>query len=215
MSPRRFRMPAGAALAAAVILTITPTHAQENPDLPGSDQGSSQESSQESDGDPNAGSNQDSTGGSLSSSLPGSSVPGSSTPDSPTTNDGLYEGSIQVVDGAADNQQVITGQVFDDVNKNSVLDDDESGIEGVNVTNGIDVVSTDTEGRYELPVRGNMSVSVTQPAGWQTPVDEHNFAQFSYEHYPEGSPDLTFGGLDPTGDVPTAVNFPLAASDAT
>ena len=219
MSPRRFRMPAGATLAAAVILTITPTHAQENPDLPGSDQessqGSSQESSQESDGDPNAGSNQDSTGGSLSSSLPGSSVPGSSTPDSPTTNDGLYEGSIQVVDGAADNQQVITGQVFDDVNKNSVLDDDESGIEGVNVTNGIDVVSTDTEGRYELPVRGNMSVSVTQPAGWQTPVDEHNFAQFSYEHYPEGSPDLTFGGLDPTGDVPTAVNFPLAASDAT
>ncbi|MGO1950923.1 MAG: calcineurin-like phosphoesterase C-terminal domain-containing protein, partial [Mycobacteriaceae bacterium] len=91
----------------------------------------------------------------------------------------------------------------------------ESGIPDVQVTNGIDVATTGPDGRYELPVRDNMSVSVTQPAGWQVPVDEHNFAQFSYEHYPEGSPALQFGGLEPTGGVPTAVNFPLAASDAT
>ncbi|HIW91769.1 MAG TPA: calcineurin-like phosphoesterase C-terminal domain-containing protein [Candidatus Corynebacterium avicola] len=211
MSLRKFRMPAGAALAAAVILTVTPAQAQEDADLPGSDQGSSQSSEQGS----GEGSNEGSADGSVPGSLPDSSLPGSSTPGGPTTNEGLYEGSVEVVDGESDNQEVISGQVFDDANKNSVLDGEETGVEGVSVSNGVDVVTTDAEGRYELPARDNMSVSVSQPSGWQTPVDENNFAQFSYEHYPEGSPDLKFGGLEPTGNVPTAVNFPLAKSEAT
>src|SRR5699024_991717 len=67
----------------------------------------------------------------------------------------------------------------------------------------------------ELPVRGDFTAFVTQPAGWQVPVDEENFAQFSYNHYPEGSPELEFGGLEPTGDTPAAVNFPMARSEAT
>lgn len=150
------------------------------------------------------------------SALPGSSSrPGSSAPTDPSGNEGLYEGSVEVVDGEANDQSIFTGRVFDDANKNSTLDGDEAGVPGVRVTNGIDVTTTDDTGRYELPVRDNMSVSVTQPAGWQVPVDEDNFAQFSYQHYPEGSPDLTFGGLEPTGPVPSAVNFPLAASEAT
>lgn len=149
-----------------------------------------------------------------SSSLPGSSeLPNS--PGAGTGNDGLYEGGVEVVEGEAENQDVITGQVFDDTNRNSALDGDEAGIEGVSVTNGVDVVITDAEGRYELPASDNMTVSVTQPAGWQVPVDGQMFAQFSYNHLPEGSPDLQFGGLEPTGPVPTAVNFPLAQSEAT
>lgn len=151
-----------------------------------------------------------------SSSLPGSSeLPDSPGPGAGTGNDGLYEGGVEVVEGEAENQDVITGQVFDDTNRNSALDGDEAGIEGVSVTNGVDVVITDAEGRYELPASDNMTVSVTQPAGWQVPVDGQMFAQFSYNHLPEGSPDLQFGGLEPTGPVPTAVNFPLAQSEAT
>lgn len=148
-----------------------------------------------------------------SSGSGGSTVP--SDPSDPSGNDGLYEGSVEVVDGDAEDQTLFTGHVFDDTNRNSVLDADETGVPGVSVTNGIEVVTTDDDGRYELPVRDNMSVSVTQPAGWQAPVDEHNFVQFSYEHHPEGSPALKFGGLEPTGPVPTAVNFPLAESRAT
>lgn len=150
------------------------------------------------------------------SALPGSSSrPGSSAPTDPSGNEGLYEGAVEIVNGEAEDQTLFTGRVFDDANKNSTLDGDEAGIPGVSVSNGVEVTTTDDTGRYELPVRDNMSVSVTQPAGWQVPVDENNFAQFSYQHYPEGSPDLEFGGLEPSGPVPTAVNFPLAASQAT
>ncbi|WP_297007105.1 calcineurin-like phosphoesterase family protein [uncultured Corynebacterium sp.] len=147
-----------------------------------------------------------------SGSLPGSSDAGSGTP---TTNDGLYEGHVDVSDEPADDQSTFTGRVFDDANRNSVLDDGEQPVAGVPVSNGVDVTTTDEEGRYELPAGDNVTLSVTQPAGWQVPVDADNFAQFSYNHLPEGSTDLRFGGLEPTGDVPAAVNFPMAKSDAT
>src|SRR5690606_6071191 len=74
---------------------------------------------------------------------------------------------------------------------------------------------TDGRGRYELPVEDNMTVFVTQPRGYQVPVDEDNVAQFSYNHLPEGSPELEFGGIDPTGAVPAALNFPLSKSGLT
>jgi hypothetical protein len=44
-----------------------------------------------------------------------------------------------------------------------------------------------------------MTVFVTQPRGYQVPVDQDNVAQFSYHHLPEGSPELKFGGIDSTG----------------
>ena len=83
------------------------------------------------------------------------------------------------------------------------------------VSNGQQVVTTDAKGRYEVPVKDNTNVFVTQPAGYQVPVDEDNVAQFSYTHLPEGSPELRYGGIAPTGALPDAVNFPLAKSKAT
>ncbi|GHD13779.1 calcineurin-like phosphoesterase C-terminal domain-containing protein [Zhihengliuella salsuginis] len=127
-----------------------------------------------------------------------------------------YRGQVDVVagDGAAD--EVLRGVVFDDRNENSTQDRGERGIKGVTVSNGRDVVETDAKGRYELPAFENMTAFVTQPAGWQVPVDADNVAQFSYNHLPEGSPeDLKFGGLAPTGALPEAVNFPLAKAKQT
>ncbi|WP_209373638.1 calcineurin-like phosphoesterase C-terminal domain-containing protein [Brevibacterium renqingii] len=126
----------------------------------------------------------------------------------------LYRGHVQVDRGQAADPEQFTGQVFDDVNENSKLDGDERGIPGVAVSNGVDVVQTDGAGRYSLPVRENMTVSVTQPAGWQVPVDEDKVAQFSYNHLPEGSGDLKYGGIEPTGPTPKAVNFPMIESQA-
>ena len=153
----------------------------------------------------------------LGSSLPGSSDLGSSDLGSSTPGEtGLYEGSVEAAEKDAEDQSTITGHVFDDANKNSTYDDNEKGIEGVKVTNGRDVTTTDAKGRYTLPVYEDMNVSVTQPTGWQVPVDADNFAQFSYVHKPAGSPkDLKFGGLKPTGAVPEYVNFPMAKSQAT
>lgn len=176
----------GVAAAAAIAMTVVPAAAQGSLEIPTGSLGGSAE-------------------GSLGDLLPGG----------PSTNDGLYTGGVQVVDGEADDPEVLAGQVFDDANKNSRIDGGEAGIPGVSVSNGLDVVQTDEEGRYELPVRGDFTAFVTQPAGWQVPVDEQMFAQFSYNHYPEGSPELKFGGVEPTGAIPEAVNFPMAKSEAT
>jgi C terminal of Calcineurin-like phosphoesterase/N terminal of Calcineurin-like phosphoesterase/Calcineurin-like phosphoesterase len=85
----------------------------------------------------------------------------------------------------------------------------------VTVSNGREVVTTDGQGRYELPAYDNMTVFVTQPRGYQVPVDEDNVAQYFYHHSPEGSPELKYGGIAPTGALPEAVNFPLATSGQT
>jgi 3',5'-cyclic AMP phosphodiesterase CpdA len=132
----------------------------------------------------------------------------------------LYVGGVEVVRGpattkAAAAKKTVTGRVFEDANKNSRFDGREKGIAGVVVSNGRDVTKTNKRGVYTLPVYDNMTVTVTQPSGYQVPVDEHNIAQFHYNHLPAGTPEkLRFGGIAPTGPVPSAVNFPMMASKA-
>ncbi|MGP3929095.1 calcineurin-like phosphoesterase C-terminal domain-containing protein [Nonomuraea sp. KM88] len=128
-----------------------------------------------------------------------------------------YRGHVEVVrtpDGPAD-PSVLTGTVFDDRDRDSVHDRHERGLRDVVVSNGRDVVTTDSRGRYRLPVYDNMTVFITQPAGYQVPVDASNVAQFHYNHLPEGSPELRYGGIAPTGALPNAVNFPVVRSTRT
>ncbi|NUL44567.1 phosphoesterase [Cellulosimicrobium funkei] len=129
--------------------------------------------------------------------------------------DSAYRGEVEVIRDDQTGRETISGTVFDDRDQNSSQGDQERGISGVKVSNGRDVVTTDSQGRYELPVEDNMTVFVTQPRGYQVPVDEDNVAQFSYNHLPEGSPELKYGGIDPTGSVPAALNFPLSKSKLT
>ncbi|WP_228386414.1 calcineurin-like phosphoesterase C-terminal domain-containing protein [Ornithinicoccus halotolerans] len=126
-----------------------------------------------------------------------------------------YRGGVDVVEGPDEDQDVLDGTVFVDRNRNSVQDDNERGLAGVTVSNGRDVTTTDSQGRYQLPVEDNMTVFVTQPRGYQVPVDEDNVAQFHYHHLPEGSPELRYGGLEPTGPTPDQVNFPLVTRTET
>ena len=61
-----------------------------------------------------------------------------------------------------------------------------------------------------------MTVFVTQPRGYQVPVGRRRRRpQFFYNHLPEGSPELKYGGIAPTGALPDKVNFPLAKSQLT
>ncbi|MFC7591969.1 calcineurin-like phosphoesterase C-terminal domain-containing protein [Nonomuraea antimicrobica] len=132
-------------------------------------------------------------------------------------NETAYRGRVEVVraqDGPAD-PSVLTGRVFVDDDRDSASDRNERGLGGVLVSNGRDVVTTDSRGGYRLPVHDNMTVFVTQPSGYQVPVDESNVAQFHYNHLPEGSPALRYGGIAPTGPLPSAVNFPLVRSSLT
>jgi hypothetical protein len=126
-----------------------------------------------------------------------------------------YRGSVNVVEGPDEDQHVIDGIAFVDEDQDSVQDGSERGLAEVTVSNGRDVTKTDSQGRYKLPAFDNMTLFVTQPRGYQVPVDEDNVAQFFYHHLPAGSPELRFGGIKPTGALPDQVNFPLAKSKLT
>jgi len=115
----------------------------------------------------------------------------------------------------------IIGVVFEDTNQNSEHDDDEPGLEGVMVSDGINVVLTNSMGVYALPAptdertAAGFAVMVTVPDGYSAPMDEDYTPQFYYIHKPEGTPlnirdePFRYGGLEPTGPLPSRINFPM------
>jgi hypothetical protein len=107
----------------------------------------------------------------------------------------------------------VRGVVFEDRNRDGRRQPGEPGVPGVKVSNGLDVVVTDVNGAWALRVRPDMNLTVVQPAGWVTPVDDRQVPQFFYVHKEAGSPaPLRFGGLPATGPAPAQVNFPLIRS---
>lgn len=104
---------------------------------------------------------------------------------------------------------IATGIVFHDANGNRQFDAGEEPLEDVRVSNGKEIVSTDVEGRYRLPVDDDTILFVIKPRGWRTPLSDHNLPRFYYIHKPYGSPDLKYAGVEPTGPLPDSVDFPL------
>jgi hypothetical protein len=119
------------------------------------------------------------------------------------------------VRGSAEGAETVSGAVFHDLSRDGTRQDDEPGIRGVMVSNGRDVVVTGADGAYELPAYDNMTVMIVEPAAYDAPTDENGVPQFFYHHLPEGTPEpLRYGGLEPTGPLPEAVNFPLIRTGA-
>jgi hypothetical protein len=111
-------------------------------------------------------------------------------------------------------QETARGTVFHDRNGNGVLDAGEPGIPGVAVSNERDVVRTDAQGRYSLPVSGETVIFVIKPAGWQVPIETPSYLpRHYYVHRPDGSPELRYPGVTPTGPLPSAIDFPLTPQE--
>ncbi len=107
-------------------------------------------------------------------------------------------------------QNVAKGFVFHDANQNRLKEDAEKGIPEVAVSNGVDIVLTDENGAYEIPVSDDAVIFVIKPRDWMTPVNEDNLPQFYYLHKPNGYPEnFVYKGVEPTGDLPDEINFPL------
>jgi hypothetical protein len=106
-------------------------------------------------------------------------------------------------------QTTVTGIVFHDINENGVYDTGEYGIPGVHVSNGSDIVRTDSSGKYEIEVDDNTIVFVIKPKGWKTPVNENNIPQFYTIYSSTGASGDVYPGLDPTEEWPESVDFPL------
>lgn len=105
------------------------------------------------------------------------------------------------------------GVVFADLNGNGVRDAGEPGIPGVLVSNQDQVVRTDGEGRFALPVEPGQVVYVHKPADHDLPLSPANSPHFSYVHEPEGSPALRYGGISPTGALPASLDFALIPTE--
>lgn len=110
-------------------------------------------------------------------------------------------------------QNTVTGYVFEDSNQNGRKDRREKGISEVAVTNGTDVVLTNTNGKYELPVGLDNIIAVIKPSGFTIGKNEDNLPQFFYIHKPKGSPEAKFAGVEPTGRLPRSVDFALTPSE--
>jgi len=104
------------------------------------------------------------------------------------------------------------GIVFDDRSETGRRRPGDPGIPGVMVSNGRDVVVTDAEGRWRLPLAEGESVFVVKPPGWATPTGPGGVPRFSYLHQPGGTPrDLAcrYAGVAPTGPLPNPIELPL------
>jgi hypothetical protein len=108
----------------------------------------------------------------------------------------------------------IRGVVFLDANRNNSRESDETGIPGVLVSNGSDVIPTDAQGRYTLNIFGDAIVFITKPDGYDSPSNSRNLPLFYYIHRPLGSPSLKYKGIDSTGPLPTSLDFPLYKSES-
>ena len=92
----------------------------------------------------------------------------------------------------------------------------DPGIAGVLVSNGHDVVRTDADGRYTLPIDDESVIFVIKPSGYAVPVNEEMLPRFYYIHQPAGSPqslNLRYRGIDPTGQLPDFVDFALTKTN--
>ncbi|MCS7310995.1 MAG: metallophosphoesterase, partial [Armatimonadetes bacterium] len=106
-------------------------------------------------------------------------------------------------------QPMATGVVFHDRNRNGIRDAGEPGVPNVLVSNQREVVKTDAQGRYRLPVDDDTILFVIKPRGWRTAISEANVPRFYYVHKPNGSIPVRYGGVAPTGALPASVDFPL------
>lgn len=127
-------------------------------------------------------------------------------------NDHIKDTPYEII--AGEGLEQAKGYVYNDKNNNQTRDVGEEGIPGVAVSNSRQIVVTNEEGFYSIPVDNDDAIFVIKPKDWMTPVNDEMLPQFYYLHKPNGSPDyFKYDGVKPTGPLPEEVNFPLYPED--
>lgn len=106
-------------------------------------------------------------------------------------------------------QTTATGTVYHDLNKNGRKEIGEPGIANVCVSNGKEVVKTDKNGKWALPVGDDTGFFVIKPAEYAVPLTGDNLPKNYYLHKPNGSPSTKTEGVAPTGALPRSIDFSL------
>lgn len=109
-----------------------------------------------------------------------------------------------------------TGFVFEDRDGSGLRMPGDRGISGVMVSNGRDVVTTASDGSWQLPIVAGGSVFVIKPPHWATSTGAGGEPKFSYLHHPDGTParmNIRHAGVAPTGVLPRSIDFGLIRAE--
>jgi hypothetical protein len=114
---------------------------------------------------------------------------------------------------ARPSEVIAQGIVFEDAEGTGRRGPASKGVAGVMVSNGGEVVLTEADGSWRLPVVPGESLFVVKPTGWMVPVEPATgLPRFAYVYAPGGSPAgaaYRFHGLSPSGPLPDGIDFPL------
>ncbi len=108
--------------------------------------------------------------------------------------------------------EMARGVVFEDLNNDGRYQDSEPGVPGVAVSNGIDVVGTDDDGRYRIAIEEGDTLFLTKPSGWAVPLSAEELPRFYFHHAPDGAPAdrrPRYRGIAPSGPLPESIDFAL------
>jgi hypothetical protein len=118
---------------------------------------------------------------------------------------------------AMNDDRAARGVVFEDCSGTGRRQTGDPGIAGVLVSNGREVVRTDQDGRYALPVDDETIIFVIKPTGYSVPVERGvMLPRFYYIHQPKGTPahlGLRYRGIEPSGPLPGSIDFALKKVD--
>lgn len=77
----------------------------------------------------------------------------------------------------------LTGYIFRDMNHNGVMDQGETGIPGILVSNQEDMIRTDASGKFEINIKGKKTVYVVKPSDYNVPAYYVNVSQLKGSRY--------------------------------
>lgn len=124
--------------------------------------------------------------------------------------------TTKVASAQSSSTEVIQGRVCENVyyDMNSGCASDAVGLEGIMVSNQREVVLTDENGFYELPVGDGGIIFISKPAEYQYVLDNENLPVFYHLHQPNGSPDLLeYPGMESSDLTQKTVDFALVQSE--
>ncbi len=102
-----------------------------------------------------------------------------------------------------------TGSVYLETDGRPGRSADEVGVAGVQVSNGEQIVRTNAQGRWALPLREGQTVFVIKPDGTRFVTGADGLPLFWRHYLPSGSPRLRYGGIAATGKLRGQWDFAL------
>ncbi len=110
-------------------------------------------------------------------------------------------------------EKIVKGVVFEDTNKNRLFEPDEPLLEDIPVSSMSEIVLTNKDGSFELPVAKRDIIFVIKPSKYHFHLRNNYVPDFFHLIYPDGSPDfLNYPGVE-SASIPDTLYFPLLPSE--